>query len=86
MVILPAKTSAPSSVNNVSRKMRGYFFRKAKTKYFRGDIFLDVETCRRYSCYLLLQPVVVVINDCCCQTMISNLLFKAKQCKTEWTK
>ena len=31
----------------VSRKMRGYFFRKAKIKYFRGDIFLDVEICRR---------------------------------------
>ena len=31
----------------VSRKMRGYFFRKTKTKYSRGDIFLDVETCRR---------------------------------------
>ena len=23
------------------------FFRKSKTKYFRGDIFLDVEICRR---------------------------------------
>ena len=34
-------------IPHVSRKMRGYFFRKAKTKYFRGDIFLDVETCRR---------------------------------------
>ena len=55
------------------------FFRRSKIKYFREDIFLDVEICRCQSRYLLLQPVVVVvINDCCCQTTISNFSIRNK--------
>ena len=63
----------------VSRKMRGYFSVNQKPSIFRGDIFLDVEICRRWSCYLLLQPLLLLLLSMIVVVKLRQVTFYSKQ-------
>ena len=63
----------------VSRKMRGYFSVNQKPSIFRGDIFLDVEICRRWSCYLLLQPLLLLLLSMIVVVKLWQVTFYSKQ-------
>ena len=62
-------------------------FPQIENKVFRGDIFLDVEICQRWSCYLLLQPMLLLLLPIIVVVKIatSNFLPKASKKKLKWT-
>ena len=56
-------------------------FPQIENKVLRGDIFLDVEICRRWSCYLLLQPLLLLLLSMIVVVKIATSNFYSKQSK-----